>query len=404
MELILIVITLLLSAFFSASEIAFVVANRLKLEVRARNKAFGAGVTLNLANKPERFLSTTLVGNNIANVACSSLSAVYLKYLLDLDDLTVFLIVSSAILLFGEIVPKSIFRDIADSIVVYSGMFLRAANYMLYPLVRFSSWTSGLIVGLFRVESSQVANFFTKHDLDLIVKESAEVGLVHREDRVLISRAFALGDQVVREVMIPRTEIVAIEKSASMRELHDLFVSSGFSKVPIYQDTLDKIVGVIHARDLFQKPKSIKQVMRDTMFVPETKKSTELLREFRENRMTMAIVVDEFGGTAGLVTVEDVIEEVLGEIHDEFDVEEVVYRKLATDVYLFSGRVETDFVNEKFGLGIPKGDYETLAGYVIGRLGKIPAEGEEYLVDRFKIIVIKATKTKLETLKLVVLR
>ncbi|MFQ5799630.1 MAG: hemolysin family protein, partial [Bacteroidota bacterium] len=300
--------------------------------------------------------------------------------------------------------PKSIFREIADSIVVYSGIFLKGVDYVLYPLVRISSWVSGLLVGFFKVESSQVSNFFTKHDMDLILRESAEVGLVKREDRMLISRVFALGDQLVHEVMIPRTEIIAVGKGASMREVHELFISSGFSKIPAYDETLDRIVGVIHARDLFRKPRSIKQIMRDIMFVPESKKSTDLLREFRENKMTMAIAVDEFGGTAGLVTVEDVIEEVLGEIHDEFDVEQIVYRKLASDVYLFSGRIEIDFVNEKLALGIPKGDYETLAGYVISRIGKIPSEGETYPVDRFKIIVMKSTKTKLELLKLVVQR
>lgn len=403
-ELILIFITLLLSGFFSASEIAFVVANRLKLEVRARKNGLGARTTLSLVDKPERFLTTTLVGNNIANVACSSLSAVYLKYLFGLDDVSVLLIVSGAILLFGEIIPKSIFREIADSIVVYSGIFLKGVDYVLYPLVRISSWVSGLLVGFFKVESSQVSNFFTKHDMDLIVRESVEVGLVKREDRMLISRVFALGDQPVREVMIPRTEIIAVGKGASMREVHELFTSSGFSRIPAYDETLDRIVGVIHVRDLFRKPRSMKQIMREIMFVPESKKSTDLLREFRENKMTMAIVVDEFGGTAGLVTVEDVIEEVLGEIHDEFDVEQIVYRKLASQVYLFSGRVEIDFVNEKFGLGIPKGDYETLAGYVISRIGKIPSEGETYPVDRFKIIVMKSTKTKVELLKLVVQR
>ncbi len=404
MELALILITLLLSGFFSASEIVFVVANRLKLEVRARKRVLGARTTLDLAKKPERFLSTILVGNNVANVACSSLSAVYLKYLFALDDFTVLLIVSGAILFFGEIIPKSIFREIADSTVVYSGLFLRAVYFLLNPLVRVSSWASGLLVGLFKVESSQVSNFFTKHDMDLIIKESADAGLVKREDRMLISRVFALGDQQVREVMMPRTEIVAVGQRASMGEAHELFESSGFSRIPVYDETLDRIVGVIHARDLFRKPKSIKEIMREIEFVPETKKSADLLPEFREHKMTMAIVVDEFGGTAGLVTLEDVIEEVLGEIHDEFDVEKIMYRRLAGGGYLFSGRIEIDFVNEKFGLSIPKGDYETLAGYVMSKIGKIPSEGEESRVDRFKVIVLRSSKTKLELLKLAILR
>ncbi len=404
MELILILFTLLLSGFFSASEIVFVVANRLKLEVRARKKILGARTALNLANKPERFLTTILVGNNIANVACSSLSAVTLRYLFGLDDISVLLIVSGAILLFGEIVPKSIFRELADSVVVYSGIFLRGVNYVLYPLVRITSWVSGLLVGLLRMESSQVSNFFTKHDVDLIVRESADAGLVKREDRKLISRVLALGDQQVREMMIPRTEIVAVDKGAPMKEVHDLFVSSGHAKIAAFDGTLDKIVGVVHARDLFRKPKSLKQIMREALFVPESKKSTDLLREFREKKITLAIVVDEFGGTAGLVTVEDVIEEVVGEIQDEFDVEEIVCRKLGSDAYLLSGRIEVDFVNEKFGIGILKGDYETLAGYVISKIGKIPSEGEEYSVDQFKIVVLKSTKTKLELLKLIVQR
>ncbi|HEY4643330.1 MAG TPA: hemolysin family protein [Bacteroidota bacterium] len=404
MDLFLIFITLLLSAFFSGSEIAFVVANRLKLEVRARKKMLGARSTLELANKPEKFLTTALVGTNVAEVAYASIFAVYLKYLFGVDDITVLILVSVSTLLIGEIIPKSIFREFADSVVVYSGIFLKVADYILYPLVRISSLASRSLVSLFRIESTQVSTFFTKQDMDLIVKESVEVGLVKREDRVFISRVFELGEQLVREVMIPRTEIVAVEKGASMKEIQELFVSSGFSKIPAYDETLDRIIGVIHARDLFRKPKTLKQVLREVMFVPESKKTTDLLREFREKKMRLAIVVDEFGGTAGLVTVEDVVEELLGEIHDEFDVEESIYRKLSSDTYLLSGRIEIDFVNEKFGIGIPKGDYETLAGYVMSKIGKIPSEGEEYAVDQFRIVVMKSSETKLDLLKLFVQR
>ena len=181
-----------------------------------------------------------------------------------------------------------------------------------------------------------------------------------------------------------------------------VFIESGFSKIPVYEENLDNIKGVIFAYDLFKFPQDLKSITREIIFVPETKKSLDMLNEFLEKHVSIAIVIDEFGGTAGIITIEDIMEELFGEIRDEYDVEEDICRRVAADTYLISGRVEADFVNEKYELGIPPGDYETIGGFITTRLGRIPAEGENINIGRFNILIARATPIKIEVVKLIV--
>jgi CBS domain containing-hemolysin-like protein len=242
---------------------------------------------------------------------------------------------------------------------------------------------------------------FSKEDIELLVKESHEAGVVDKKESDIISRVFAMGDQKVYEAMRPRTEIIGIGIEQTINQALAIFVDAGYSKMPVYEENLDNIRGIIYANDLFKSPKNIQDVLKEAMFVPETKKSFELLNEFLSKRVSIAIVIDEFGGTAGMITIEDIIEELFGEIKDEYDIEEDICKKTEENTYIISGKVEIDFINEKYKLNIPTGDYETIGGYITSRLGRIPVQNENIVIDNFNITITRANQIKVELIKLV---
>ena len=402
-RLIYLLILVALSAFFSGTELAFVVANKLKIEVRARKKNFAALSAQYFVNHPHNFFSTILIGNNIVNIAYASLGAVFLASLFGWSEFTILIVTSLIILFFGEIIPKYFARELADQFVVITSLPLRIISYLLYPFVKITSAFSNRIMQSSSVKSDTIYHLFDKEDIKGLVKESESAGIVDKRDSELIGKVIALGDQRVYEAMTPRTDIVGIELNKEISDALLTFIESGFSKLPVYEENLDNIKGILLAKDLFQSPESIKDILREVSFIPETKKSFEVLNDFMERRNSIAIVVDEHGGTAGIITMEDILEELFGEIKDEFDVEEEICRKVATDSYIVSGKVEIDHINEKYNLSIEEGDYETLAGYVTSGIGRIPAQGETVTVGNFKIQVIRANAQKVELVKLTVL-
>ena len=402
-RLVFLLILIALSAFFSGTELAFVVANKLKIEVRARKKNFAALSAQYFVNHPHNFFSTILIGNNIVIIAYASLGAVFLSSLFGWSEITILIISSLIILLFGEILPKYFARELADQIVVLTSIPLRVCSYILYPAVKITSAFSNRIMQASSIKTDNIYHLFDKEDIKGLIKESESAGMVDKRDSELISKVIELGDQRIYEAMTPRTDIVGIEINKDISDALLTFIESGFSKLPVYEENLDNIKGILLAKDLFQSPESIKDILREVSFIPETKKSFEVLNDFMERRNSIAIVVDEHGGTAGIITMEDILEELFGEIKDEFDVDEDICRKVATDSYIVSGKVEIDHINEKYNLNIEEGDYETLAGFVTSGIGRIPAQGETVTVGNFKIQVIRANAQKVELVKLTVL-
>ena len=347
-ELITLLILIILSGFFSGTELAFVVANKLKIEVRARKKNLSAKSAQYFISHPQNFFSTILLGNNIVIIAYASLSALFLSSIFGWSEFTILIISSTIILLFGEIIPKYFARELADQMVVLTSIPLRVCSYILYPFVKITSAFSNKIMQSSSIKSDNIYHLFDKEDIKGLIKESESAGIVDKKDSELISKVIELGDQRVYEAMKPRTEIVGIEIKKDINEALSVFIDSGFSKLPVYEDNFDNIKGVLLAKDLFQSPQNIKDVLREVSFIPETKKSFEVLNDFLEKRNSIAIVVDEHGGTAGIVTMEDILEELFGEIKDEFDVDEEICRKISTDSYIISGKVEVDHINEKY--------------------------------------------------------
>ena len=399
-KIIYLIILVLLSAFFSGTELAFVVANKLKVEVRARKKNLAALSAKYFINHPQNFFSTILIGNNIVNIAYASLGTVFLTALFGWTDIEILIVLSAVILFFGEIIPKYLARELPDRFVLLTSLPLRIISYLIYPFVKISAAISNKIVQTSSIKSDNIYHLFDKEDIKGLVKESEIAGIVDKKDSELIGKVIELGDQRVYEAMTPRTDIVGVEITKDLNEVLSIFIDSGFSKLPVYEDNLDNIKGVILAKDLFKSPENIKSILREVNFIPETKKSFDVLNDFLEKRNSIAIVVDEHGGTAGIVTIEDILEELFGEIEDEFDTQEDICRRVAKDNYIISGKVEIDHINEKYKLNLKEGDYETLSGFITTQLGRIPQQGEVETIDNFRVQIIRATHQKVELVKL----
>lgn len=422
-EWLLILGTLILSGFFSGSEIAFVTANKLKLEVASRRTNMIAKAIEFFKNRPESFLTTTLVGNNIVNVVYATLMAiflanpiqeVYLQYMGEVpSDLMVLslqtVLASVLIMVFGEIVPKVIFRAQADTLVRFIALPLRVLHIALRPLIVIADSASKQLIRLISSETEDPSSIYRRQDVERIVQElrdSGGNGDLDQEDSEILHNVLELSNKRVKESMVPRIDIEAVEKGTSIEEISQLFISSGHSKLPVYKDSIDDVIGVVYAYDLFNRPKTVQEILRPIKLVPYTKKSKDLLAEFRQENLSVAIVLDEYGGTAGMVTIEDVLEELVGDIQDEHDVEDEIMKRISEHSYVVSGNVEIEELNQAFEeLNLPEQptEYDTVAGFIINHLGRIPRVNEECVIEGYRFIISKATQSRIETVKLVVL-
>lgn len=420
-EWLLILITILLSAFFSGSEIAFVTANRLRLEIETRRDSFQANSLNYFVRNPEAFLTTTLIGNNIVNVLYATLMALFLvdpitttfeqlvgRLPSEFTVLVVQTVIASVIIMiFGEIIPKAFFRIQASRMITMLAVPQKICNWIFKPLIFLANKASNMVVRLIQPDAEATEQILRRQDVEMIFKEIRDTGGgsdLDKEDSEILSNVLELSSKRVKESMIPRTDIVAVEKNASVREVLKTFISSGYSKLPVYEENIDDIIGVVFAYDLFHNPEELTEIIRPIKLVPYSQKSKDLLSEFQKSNHSVAIVIDEYGGTAGMVTIEDLLEEVVGDIQDEYDTEEDFIKKLSADTYILSGNAEIDELMEEYPeveLPLNEGEYETVAGFIISKLGRIPKVNEELLIDGYKFIISKATPSKIETVKMV---
>ncbi len=400
-EIILALVLLFLSAFFSASEIAFISANKIKLEIKSK-KSSTAKIANEFAKKPETFLITILIGNNFVNIALSSILTFVLKTSTDLNDFTILILLALLILIFGEIIPKTIGRESADGFVLFASLPLKLIYFIFLPAVKILKSISEKILEVLKLETETIEQFFSKKDFEILLKES-EMN-ENAKIEIPFSKVFKLENMPVEFAMKPRTEIVGVEKNMSIKEIVETFSNSGHSRLPVYDGTIDNIIGIIDVKDLFKNPRNINEILKEPYFIPEKKRCIELLRDFKEKNISMAIVVDEFGGVSGLITLEDVIEELVGEIEDEFDTGKKLVQKVDANTFILNGLAEIDRLNEEYNLNIPKGDYETISGFVINNIGRIPSKGEEFIIGDFKITILNATRTRINSLKLTLLK
>jgi CBS domain containing-hemolysin-like protein len=399
-NLLVLLILLLISAFFSSSEIAFVVSNKLKLEVKARKNNIAAKSAFYFVNHPQSFFSTILIVNSIVNITFASACTLVLIKLFTFNDISILIISTLLLLLLGELIPKYFARESADRVVLISALPIRIVSFILYPFIKITNSIASFFMQSSTLKEEKINFLFSKEDVELLFEESVKAGVVDKTESDILTKVLELGDQKIYDAMQPRTEIVGVEITQNIDETLAIFIDSGYSKLPVYEDNLDNIKGVIFAYDIFKSPPDLKSIIREVIFVPETKGSFDMLNEFLTRRVSIAIVIDEFGGTAGMITMEDLMEELFGEIRDEYDVEEDICRKVAEDTYLISGKVEIDFINEKYDLNISSGDYSTIGGFITSRLGRIPVEGENIIIDNFNILIARATNIKIDLIRL----
>ena len=417
MELVIIIAMLVLSAFFSGSEIAFVAANRLRVEVKARRGGFIGERVHSFLENPATFLTTTLVGNNIALVVYSTLMTFYLGDILhtfyaqtvglNAASLEVVVLITQTViaafvmLLIGEILPKSIMREVADRVVFVLAVPLWVTYALLHPLVKLAGWTSQLLVRLLRADAVPLSQFL-RRDFELIIEKGRASGALEldEDETEILSNVFDLYTMRVKESMTPRTDIIAVDENTSLEDFRQQCIESGYSKLPVYRDNIDTIVGIAFAYDLFENPDSLQEMMRPVKFVPESKPSKDLLQEFLTTNSSIVIVIDEYGGTDGLITREDLLEELFGDIQDEFDSEDIIMRQVDNNTYLASGRAEIDELTERFNLSLEEGDYETLAGYLLEHLGTIPATQDEFSLHGYRFIILQATANRIDLVRI----
>lgn len=417
--LIVIFITILFSAFFSGMEIAFISANKLRLELdKKQNVVFSSLISLYTQN-PGQFIATMLVGNNLALVIYGIAFANLLKPILFLylqSDSLVLLaqtIISTLIILAtAEYLPKMLFRINPNKILKAFTVPIAFFYFLFYPITKIAMGISKFVLKVILNEKIQNVDekvVFSRIDLTHFVDEqenniAPKSGQEIDNEVKLFRNALDFSKVKLREVMVPRTEMVALDIDSTVEELHQKFIETGYSRILFYSGNIDNIVGYVHHSVIFTKPDSIKSNLRKVLIVPETMPASKLLSKFIQQRLSMAIVVDEFGGTSGMVTSEDILEEIFGEIEDEHDTIDLIMKKINDDEYVLSGRLELDELNENFSLEFPENEnFETLAGFILANYESIPKVNTVITIDQYQFKILKATSTKIELVHLKIL-
>lgn len=423
--IIIIVVSLLLSAFFSGMEIAYVSSNKIHIEIEKKQEGFLAKILTKLTEKPSKYIATMLIGNNIALViygffmgdllvawfqSMLPLSSSFLNYLLtDLSLLTQTIISTLIILITAEFLPKVFFQIYANTLI----KILALPAYIFYVIFSYISdfiiWISDIILKqFFKTEGDQIQLAFTKVELGNYISEQMESVEAHDEvdsEIQIFQNALEFTEVKAREVMVPRTEIIAVELNSTIKALNALFTGTGCTKILIYKETIDDILGYVHSFELFKKPKTIKSIILPVEFVPETVLIKDVLNVLIKKRKSIAVVLDEYGGTSGIMTVEDIVEELFGEIEDEHDSGNLIEEKIDDETFKFSARLEVDYINETYKINLPENEnYETLGGLIVNRTQQIPQPNEVVVVDAFQFTILEVSNTKIDMVELKLLK
>jgi CBS domain containing-hemolysin-like protein len=422
-SVLIIIVSLLFSAFFSGMEIAFFSANKIHIEIEKKQEGFLAKVLTRLTKKPSKFIATMLIGNNVALVVYGlfmgellmewfagmpTSNTVIRTLVTDFSLLTQTVISTFVILITAEFLPKVLFQ-------IYANSLLKLLAIPAYIFYIFFSLISDFVIAVsdfilkyvFRTPGDEVQLAFSKIELGDYITEQMET--VKEEDEVdseiqIFQNALEFSAVKAREVMVPRTEIMAVEMHETPKNLAKIFTETGFSKILVYKETVDDIIGYIHSYELFKKPKTIKSILLPVEFVPETMLIQDILNILIKKRKSMAVVLDEYGGTSGLMTVEDIVEELFGEIEDEHDSTDLREEQIDETHFLFSARLEVDAINENYKLNLPNLDeYETLGGLIVHQVGEIPEKDVEILIENFKFTILEVSNTKIDLVSMEIL-
>lgn len=413
---VLILITLILSAFFSGMEIAFVSSNKLRIELDRKQKSFSSKIIAIFVKNPSKYLTTMLVGNNIAlviyGIVMANLLEPYIRIYFTNEILiltTQTLISTFFILVTAEFLPKTIIRNIPNASLNIMALPIMFFYLVFYPITHVINMFTHIILRGIKSDiniQERTQKVYNKVDLLYFINQSkpSDESLDDKSDEIkLFQNALDFSSVKVRDCMVPRTEIVALEESTSIVELKKTFIDTGFSKILIYKENIDNIIGYVTSKSLFESEKDKELRIIEVSFVPEAMSANKLLKKLIQDKKSIAIVVDEFGGVSGMLTIEDIIEEIFGEIEDEHDTSELIEKKISETEYIFSGRLEIDHINESYNLKLPESEeYETLAGFIINHYESIPKLNERISIEQYEIKILKASSTKIELIHLMI--
>ena len=423
-DYIIVIVSLLFSAFFSGMEIAYISSNRISIEIEKKLNNFSSSILAKLTLKPSKFIASMLIGNNLAlviygfymgdilinffgyllSVFDNSFSIIFLS---DFDLLSKTIISTVVILITAEFLPKVLFQ-------IYSFKFLKFFSlpayffYLcFYYISDFVLWITNLTLKIFfNTQGDKIQLFFSKDDLGNYIDEQIDASSENQpidSEIQIFQNALDFSDSKARDIMVPRIELSSLEIHDYISKLKEVFVSTGFTKILIYKNTIDDIIGYVHSHDLFKNPKTIKSMLLPVEFVPESILIKDLLNILTKKRKSIAIILDEYGGTSGMITVEDIVEELFGEINDEFDISDLIETKLKKNHYNFSARLEVDYLNDTYNLDLPESEhYGTLGGLIVNYTEEIPKSGEEILINNYLFKIIDVSDTKINTVTLLI--
>ncbi len=407
---------IVLIGFFAGTEIAFISANKLNVELRKKQGKLSGRILSRFMENPSEFIGTALVGVNVLLVVYGLLSSEITTKLLSYYQLEISeyaklfvdtLIATFVILIFAEFLPKAVFRYKAETVLSLFSVPMLVMYYIFFPIAKvFVTISEFILKYLFNVRIKENKQVFNRVDLEMLVKQSSH-GNENESSEVnaeLFENALYLVNVKIRKCMVPRNEIEGIDINTSIEDTRKKFIETKLSKVIVYDDNIDNIVGYIHHLDLNRRPAAISEILHTITPVPEAMSAVDLMNRFTKERKSIAWVIDEFGGTAGIVTMEDVLEEIFGDINDEYDEQEHVDKQISENEYIFSGRLELDYLNEKYRFDFPTDDSETLSGYIITRHETIPKIKERIIIDNYEFDILLVTDTRIETVKLKVLK
>lgn len=400
-----IAVMLLFLAFFSGMEIAFLGRNRLREEIDRKQNPMFDRIAEIFQRQSSDYITTILVGNNIALVIYSMFMSTLLSTAFAIDNTLAQTILSTVVIIFiGEYIPKSVFKHNPNFYYTLFSPIIFAIYLILYPITRFTTLLSTLLLRLTgqRMEQRNEQMEFNRDDLaQLVEADNVEVQSEDEEDIRLFQNALDFADLRVRDCMVQRVDVEAVDlETTTIEELTERFVETNYSRIFVWHDTIDNIIGYVNSKSLFENPKSISDILIKTIYVAETMPLQAMLETFTKRKASIAVVIDEFGGTAGIISLEDVLEQIFGEIEDEHDVQELVEREIEAGEWEFSARLEVEYLNEKYGLGIPESEeYDTLAGYLIAEYGGIPHEGDEISAGGYLMRILQREQSRLDLVK-----
>ncbi len=390
---------LILSIIYSSAEIALLSANALQLDVWEKQEKYLARLASSILDRKPEYLSVILIGTNLSNILATSFATVYLLRSNLLPHQLIIIPIAIIILLFGEILPKSIMQRYANLGLIILSPILKSSYFLFFPIIfllRQTRWMN--VTERFSKTAEELEE--KRDDIQHAYEQVDDPEAMEDDQKEMISNVFDFRESKVNEVMTPRTDISAISSTESLEKVLHTFIDSGHSKLPVFEKDLDNIIGVVYLYDLFHSPENIQEVIKPVLFIPYTKPVIDLLGEFQSAHHAMAVVLDEHGGSAGIITAEDVFEELFGDFEDEFDVDTKKSEKQADGSIVVDARMDWEDFNDEYGNMIPKGDYETVGGYIISQLGRIPNKGEHLFMPIGQTVVIKASARQIHQVQI----